>query len=328
MKIALVAGTHLGDPTYGRVCAGLVRAFRRRGHQARAFGPQDARELLRFTPDVVHAHFAGHLTETARSLLLRTVGRGARLILTFQDLNYPGSPRLSPKRARRIAELVRAAHRVTALTSELGRKTHRAYPEAAGKFTVVGNGVDPEWFALTRAGRGGIAAAARLSPYKGIDLLLWAFRGFLNQTPAARLTICGRDFSDGHYQRFARRLGLSDRVRFLGGVGARRLREVFSRSRFFVCASRGETYGIALLEAMARGRAVLASRTGVARGFTHGRQAWLVPPGDWRALEKGMLRLWQDASLRRRLAETGQHTAAKNTWDDRARRYERLYRCC
>jgi glycosyltransferase involved in cell wall biosynthesis len=327
MKIALVPATSLRDPTYGRVCRGLARALAGRGRAARAFDPRDAERLRRFSPDVVHAHFSGRLPAASRALFARAAREGARLVLTFQDLDHPNHPRRTDVETRGVAALVRAARRVTALTPRLARAVLAAYPAARGKLSVVGNGVGPEWFAPPGAGRGGIAAAARLSPYKGVDLLLWAFRGLLDREPRARLVVCGRDFSNGHYQELARRLGLSERVRFLGEVGERRLRRELSRSRFFVSASRAETYGLAALEAMASGRAVLSSRTGAARTLAHGREAWLVPPGDWRALERGMLRLWRDAALRRRLARGGRRLAAAGTWDDRARRYERIYRC-
>lgn len=327
MRIALVPGTTLADPTYDRVCRGLARALSARGHAARAFDPADAARLRRFAPEVVHAHFSGRLPAESRGLLARSARGGARLVLTFQDIDHPDHPRRTAAQTRAVAGLVSAADRVTALTRRLARAVAAAYPAARGKLAVVGNGVGPEWFAPAGAGRESVLAASRLAPYKGIDLLLWSFRGLLEREPRARLVVCGRDFSAGRYQELARRLGLAGRVRFLGGVGGARLRRELSRARFFVSASRSETYGMAALEALAGGRAALLSRTGVAREFVHGREAWLAPAGGWRALERGMLRLWNDAALRRRLARGGRRAAAARTWDARARAYERLYRC-
>lgn len=327
MRIALVAATSLADATYARVCRGLARALALRGHDARAFGSRDSVRVRRFAPEIVHAHFSGHLPAAARALLEREARGGARLVLTFQDLDHPDMARRGAAQTRAVAALVRCARRVTALTPELARAALAAYPSAKGKLSIVGNGVGPDWFAAPGPGRGGIAAFSRLSPYKGVDVLLWAFHGLLEREPSARLVICGRDFSDGHYQRLARALGLEGRARFLGEVGERRLRRELARSRFFVSASRSETYGMAALEAMAAGRAVLATRTGAAKALVHGREAWLVPPRDARALERGMLRLWRDAGLRRRLAAAGARAAAAADWAGRASRYERLYTC-
>ena len=144
MRIALVAGTTLKDPTYARVCRGLARALSARGHAARAFDPGLAAGLRRFSPDVVHAHFSGRLPAAARVLLARSARSGARLVLTFQDLDHPGHPSRTAAQTREIAGLVRAAAGVTALTPRLGRAVAAAYPAARGKLAVVGNGVGPE----------------------------------------------------------------------------------------------------------------------------------------------------------------------------------------
>lgn len=77
-----------------------------------------------------------------------------------------------------------------------------------------------------------------------------------------------------------------------------------------------------LFEAMAAGCAIVASATRpVARVVTHGREAWLVPPGDAAALGGALLELARDAELRRRLGAEARRTAeAHHTWDAVARR--------
>ncbi len=326
MKIALIPATRLSDPTYGRVCRGLARALADQGLAARAFDPNRPHRVLAFAPNIIHVHCAGRLPAATRALLAAARKAGSRLVLTFQDFDHPDHPRRTAAQTRMIAAQVRAARRVTALTPHLARAVCAAYPDSASKMSVVGNGVGRDWLAAAGSGAGGILAAARLAPYKGVDLLLWSFRGLLEREPTSSLTICGGDFSGGHYQELARRLGLGRRVRFLGRIGERRLRQELSRARFFVSSSRAETYGLAALEAMAAGRAVLAARTGAARAWTHGREAWLFAPGDLHALERGLLRLWRDPALRRRLARSGRGFAAAQSWDDRARRYAKIYR--
>ncbi|MEQ1920600.1 MAG: glycosyltransferase, partial [Elusimicrobiota bacterium] len=134
MKIALVPATSLDDPTYARVCRGLARALQKRGHAARAFNPRDRAGIRRFAPDIVHAHFAGHLPAATRTMLLRA----ARLVLTFQDLDHPNHPKRTAAQTRLVSTVVRAARRVTALTPELSRATLAAYPAARGKLSVIG----------------------------------------------------------------------------------------------------------------------------------------------------------------------------------------------
>ncbi|MDD5628616.1 MAG: glycosyltransferase family 4 protein [Elusimicrobia bacterium] len=330
VRLALLPGTTLEDPTYRRALGSLAAALRRSGWRARCFCPRRGRlgELAHFRPDLVHLHFSGHLGEAARRWLDSAPTRKAGLVVTFQDLDHPDLPAPDGAQRRQVARLLARAGAVTALTPDLAGAVGRRYRRAAGKVAVVGNGVGREWFSRAPAPRDGnsIVAASRLAPYKGIDLLLWAFCGFRARTPEARLTVFGDDFQGGRFQGLARRLGLAGKVRFSRAASAGPLRRALAAARFFVSASRRETYGMAVLEAMAGGAPVLATRTGVAaRQLRHGRDAWLVPPGDPGALERGLLRLWSDARLRRRLSAAGRRAALRALWERRARDYGRLY---
>jgi glycosyltransferase involved in cell wall biosynthesis len=276
---------------------------------------------------LVHLHFSGHLGAAARRWLDSPAAKQARLVVTFQDLDHPDHPALGAAQRRRVAGLLARADRVTALTTDLARAIRRRYPRTAGRIAVVGNGVAREWFRRGPRRRDDtIVAASRLAPYKGIDLLLWAFCGFSALEPRARLVVFGEDFQDGRFQDLARRLGLGGRVRFTKADSVAPLRAALASARFFVSASRRETYGMAVLEAMAGATPVLATRVGVvAQELRHGREAWLVPAGDPLALQRGMHRLWSDAGLRRRIGPVGRRVARCALWERRAEDYRRLY---
>ncbi|MBI5624196.1 MAG: glycosyltransferase family 4 protein [Elusimicrobia bacterium] len=330
--IALLPGTTLSDPTHRRVLAGLKAALRSRGWAASAFCPAGTplSALRSLRPGIVHLHTSGRVTAQAERRVRDCLGRGSKLVLTFQDLGHPDMPRPSAALRRRVAGLARRASLVTALTADLARRVRQEHPAVSRKLRVVGNGVDSGWFRPAGAARrpgDDILAVCRLAPYKGVDLLLWAFGTLAKTRPSARLNFCGRDFQAGHYRRLARRLGIAAKVRFRGEVSRSRLAAELSRARVFVSASRSETYGMAVLEALASGAPVLATRTGVAAELLrHGRDAWLVAPDDASALEQGLARLWSDASLRARLSRRGPKTACKALWDRRALEYGRLYR--
>jgi glycosyltransferase involved in cell wall biosynthesis len=325
----LLPGTGLDDPTYRRVCSGLTQALRRQGIPARAFCPRrgSLRSFRAFAPEVLHLHFSGHLSAEARRWT-EVFSRGpGRLVLTFQDLDHPDLPHPDAPTRREISALVKKATRVTAVCGSLARLVLRRYPDAAGKLSVIGNGVGREWLAAGKRNEDSLVVAiSRLAPYKGIDLLLWAFRAFCDREPSARLCVFGKDFQGGHYQRLARRLHLEGRVRFAGSVSGSVLRGALHRARVFVSASRRETYGMAVLEALACGTPVLATRVGAAKELLrHRRDAWLIAPGDWLGLERGLRSLWHDAVLRGRLARAGIHAARGATWDSRAAEYARIY---
>lgn len=325
MRVALIPGTSLSDPTYARALPALARALRARGLQARAFCPRAHRfsDVRRFAPGAVNLHVSGHVSERAWDWARRL--RGAPLALTFQDWRHPDMEPPAAARRRAIA-LARRARLVVALTPGLAASLRKDLP-AARRARVIGNAVGPAWFSAPRRRDGPIVAAARLSPYKGIDVLLWAFAGLSRRRPGATLVVFGADHQRGHYQRLARALGLSGRVRFAGRAGATRLRRALARAPFFVSASRRETYGMAVLEAMASGAPVIATRTGAAPTLLErGRAGLLVAPGDPAPLERALQRLWDDAALRRRLGAAARRAARRHGWDARARLYEKALR--
>jgi glycosyltransferase involved in cell wall biosynthesis len=327
VRVALLPGTRLSDPTYSRALIELSSALRGRGVDARAFCPraQPLSRLRRFRPTVVNLHFSGRLGACAARWLDRAARDGASLAVTFQDLDHPDHPAPTAAERARVAALVGRARAVVALTPQLAREVRRRYP-GARKISVVGNAVGASWFRRGSRRDGPITCVARLAPYKGIDVLLWAFADLAAADAKARLAVYGEDFSAGRFQRLAARLGLARRVSFEGPVAEARLRRALSRAPLVVSASRRETYGMAVLEALACGAPVLSTRCGAAPSLlAHGRSGWLVAPGDPRALSRALRRLWDDGALRVRLGKAGRGRARAQTWDDRARRYERLF---
>jgi glycosyltransferase involved in cell wall biosynthesis len=105
-----------------------------------------------------------------------------------------------------------------------------------------------------------------------------------------------------------RRLGLDDSVRILGGrddVGG-----ILGRADVFVLASRSEGLPLSILEAMAAGLPVVASRVGgVPEAVVEGKTGFLVPAGDAAALAEALRRLVADPELRLRLGQAARERA-------------------
>ena len=134
----------------------------------------------------------------------------------------------------------------------------------------------------------------RLVYYKGLDVLLDALR----LTDRGRLGIVGVGPLETQLVAQAARLGITDRVQFLGALPDDRLRSLYKCARFLVLPSvaPSEAFGMVQLEAMAAGRPVISTdlKSGVPYVNQHGVTGLIVRPGDPRALAAAMKTLLDD----------------------------------
>jgi glycosyltransferase involved in cell wall biosynthesis len=151
-----------------------------------------------------------------------------------------------------------------------------------------------------------IVVVARLSPQKGHRHLLDAMPAVLAEHPRARLLVCGDGALRAELEARAVSLSLGDRVAFLGV--RRDARALMARADAFVFPSLWEGQGNALLEAMAVGAPIVASRIpAVEETIRDGEDGVLVPPANPAALSEALLGLLRD---RGRAREMGARAAA------------------
>jgi glycosyltransferase involved in cell wall biosynthesis len=167
---------------------------------------------------------------------------------------------------------------------------------------------------------------ARLSPEKDLATLVRAAALAAKERPAFRLEVAGDGPCLLELQKLVRSLGVGDRVRFLGEV--RDVPSVLARASLFAQSSLSEGISLTLLEAMARGLPVAATRVGGnAEVVADGSSGLLVPPGDPDALARAMLELWGDRGPGRQMGLVGRRRVEQG-FDVRrmVARYESLYR--
>jgi glycosyltransferase involved in cell wall biosynthesis len=171
------------------------------------------------------------------------------------------------------------------LTGSYGIPSHRV--------TVILNGVDPEFFQPPRAGRSGspvILSVGRLEPKKDQGTLIEAFRLVATEHPEAKLCLVGNGTLREHLLNLAARLGLAERVKIL--PGRTNLLPLFQETTVFALSSVMEGMPNVVLEAMATGLPVVATRVGgVPEVVSPGRTGWLVPPSDVPALAAAISQL-------------------------------------
>jgi glycosyltransferase involved in cell wall biosynthesis len=183
----------------------------------------------------------------------------------------------------------------------------------AGEVRVIGSGVDVPAHVGPEARPAEVLYAGRLSREKGILDLLAAADGM-------KLTIAG----DGP---------LRDRVPgALGFIPHDELGAFYERASVVAVPSHREGFGVVCAEAMAHGRAVVASAVGgLVDLVVHEETGLLVPPGDVSALRAALRRLLDDEELRRRLGAAArgrvrEHFSWQRTTDRTVAVYEDVTR--
>ena len=167
-----------------------------------------------------------------------------------------------------------------------------------------------------------LLASGNLIPRKGYDQLLEMLSG-LADLPW-ELRISGRTVDRAYrvlLENLARRLGLAERVRFLGELDGSALAEEYRCADVFVHASRYEGYGISLAEAVKAGLPFVAFSSGAIPEVVGGR-GMLAAPGDRTAFAGSLRCLVTDPSCRREAAALSRELAAGlPTWEDTGRRF-------
>jgi glycosyltransferase involved in cell wall biosynthesis len=172
-----------------------------------------------------------------------------------------------------------------------------------------------------------IAFVGRLEAAKGVLKLVEAFARVRQQMPGATLVVAGEGPERGPLERRTARLGLGDAVELLGLVPHDQVADVLRSSAVVCLPSDGEPYGMAVLEAMAAGRAVVAHDSGGPRFLlAHDGGHQLVPSTDADSLAQALVTLLADRPLLARLGrENRGRVESKFTLDRVVDELEAIY---
>jgi glycosyltransferase involved in cell wall biosynthesis len=281
VRILLVSQFYPGpsDPDLGTFVRALERALADRGHELeravldrRSGGRRRylalARDTFaaarRFRPDVVYAHFL-----VPAGLIAALAGRAPVVVTAHgRDVRNVGE---IPGVAAATRLLARRAHAVVAVSGYLRDELERKVPEARGKTHVIDSGVELDRFRPEPAPAGPTAFlhVGSLIERKNVLRLASAFERLGEGT----LTFVGegplRAELEGRFD-----------VRVAGSVPHDELPEWYARSHVVCQPSLVEPFGQALLEAMASGRSVVATRVGGPPEFVPEGAGMLVDPTD------------------------------------------------
>jgi glycosyltransferase involved in cell wall biosynthesis len=282
---------------------------------------------------LVHAH---QIPAFLYGSLARLLAQRPPILFTEHGLTHARSPRRKRILVNRL--LLQRRDRVVAV----GQAVRRVLVDNEGlpgsRIQVIYNGIASDPFARaagsreTVRGELGLAPAdlvacqvGRLEPIKDHATALRALGRVVARRPEARLVLVGDGPEKGRLHELAGRLGLLSQIRFLGMRYD--VPRVLAGADLLLLSSTSEGIPLALIEGMAAGLPVVSTNVGgVPEVVVHGTTGLVAPAGDEAALAGAILRLAEDASLRRQMGENGRQRAQTMFSEDRMyARYCALY---
>ncbi|MBO4160953.1 glycosyltransferase family 4 protein [Micromonospora antibiotica] len=288
-----------------RICAGLAAA----GWTVREHGvpgdwphPDEAARarlagVLAALPEATTVLYDGLVASAVPELLAAQVGRLRQVVLVHMPLGDDAEARGLPHADALVT--------TSGWTRELLLARHRIDPD---RVTVAVPGVDPADVAAGTAAGTALLCVAAVTPVKGHDVLVDAVTGLAGR-PWTLDCVGALDRDPAFVAALRQRVdrgGLAGRVRWHGPLTGPALAAAYAGADLLVLPSRAETYGMVVVEALARGLPVLGTTAGgvpeaLGRAGDGTPPGMLVPPDDPVALA-GALRRWlHSADLRDRL---------------------------
>ena len=172
-----------------------------------------------------------------------------------------------------------------------------------------------------------VGTVANLFPRKGYEVMLRALPAVVRAVPSVQYVIIGSDDRDyaGRLKRLAQELKIADRVHIVGFQDP--VQPFLAALDLYVHPALMEGFGIAVVEAMAMGKAVVATTTGgLPEVVSQGETGLLVPPGDAESLAAAVVALLEDNVRREQMGRSGKMRAQERfSLDASVRRMEQVY---
>ena len=276
-------------------------------------------------PDLVHAHYAVPAGDAA----LRWIRRGNDVPLVVSvhggDLSYTAA---RSKRGRDVVtRVLRAADAVIA-NSAVTRRGIEELTGALPRLHVIHPGADVPERAAVRAPEPTLITVAHLESHKNQAAVIRAVAALKSRHPSLRYELVGEGPDRADLSELAARLGVADRVSFLGPLRHDAALDQMARGWVHVMPSVHDAFGVAHIEAMAAGLpAIGGTGTGAEDIGAAGEGMLLVPSGDDAALARAIDALVSDPAERDRLGAAARRTVeAHFTWPRNGAQTTAVYR--
>jgi glycosyltransferase involved in cell wall biosynthesis len=219
--------------------------------------------------------------------------------------------------------------------SRFVRDTIVEYTGKSENMFVIPIGVDCSVFTPSTDGSppdaNQILFVGRIHRVKGVDILLRAMQSLISRRSESKLVLVGGGFLWRDYRRqdkqlrdLSAQLGLRDHVQFVGPKAEYEVAQLMRNSAVVVLPSRAETFGAVLIEALACGTPVVATRCGGPEEIVTDKLGVLVPPEEPAALSQAIQQVLENRKLYdpRLLRE---HALSNYSWDKISRQTVDIY---
>lgn len=226
---------------------------------------------------------------------------------------------------------LKLADSVVAISMDSARRISKNFNIPLKKIEVVYCGVDIKTFSARdeqqHIQKDRLITVGRLDDQKGLDVLLKAVSLILRNRKVT-LDIVGDGWMKERYKRIASDLAILDSVNFIGRIRQESVPDYLRNASLFVLASRSESFGLVLVEAMALGVPVISTNVGsIPEIITDGETGTLVRPDDADMLAHAIQDLLDDQEKAKRLSEQAKrHVLEKFTWDKSVKCLNAIYK--
>lgn len=286
--------------------------------------------------DIVHFNYCPTWTNGSHVLLRFAGRRRSRTVLNVHGIiqlehAYDLTQRSIPDMALfNTLNACKLADRIVVNSQYMRDKVITWYNVDRDKIVVIPNGVDMRMFGGSRGklilnGDPAILYVGTLWRAKGVDVLFQAIAKLRAEFPNVKLHLVGSRYMDD-FGLLANWKEIQESVVFHGLVWHSMVPRYYKSADICVFPSRHEGFSIALLEAMAAGTPVIASKIERFREILRdGENAVLFNSEDPDDLSKAIVALCHDLGLRKTISQAALKTAAEYSWENIAERYVSLY---
>jgi teichuronic acid biosynthesis glycosyltransferase TuaC len=246
-------------------------------------------------PDLVQAHGALNAGVAAWAIRRRW---GVPYVLTEHSTAF-AQGRLRRWERDLVRRVVEGAQHCVAVSPQLAALLTAQYP--GSRWQYLPNPLGEAFLTVDAAARREAGAAfvflsvARLSPEKGHARLIEAFAEAFGGDPGIRLRLAGEGPIRAELERLCAARGVAGQVDFLGLLPSAQVRDELVVGDAFVLASDVETFGVAVIEALACGRPVIVTASGGPDHLVTAANGRLIPPRDPVALRDALIRIRREA---------------------------------